>query len=121
VDHEHERRMVLTGRWKWRAVADGGDVRAHARWRVGFIVGAARRSGFSWPSSSTEATVWAKGGGVVAGSLADGGLGVRAQARANASRGTSLWPGGVSRPIGTQCPRSPASDRRSLECIGVRA
>jgi hypothetical protein len=38
---------------------------------------------------------------------------VRASVHVNASRGTDLGPGGVSRPVGTQCPRSPALDRRS--------
>jgi hypothetical protein len=58
-------------------VADGEL--AHGRRGWGFIGGAARRGGFTWPSSSTEATVWAKGGGVVGGggALTNGGLGVR--------------------------------------------
>jgi hypothetical protein len=44
---------------------------------------------------------------------------VRAGASARWLRGTGLGVGDESRPVGTQCSRSPASDRRSQARSGV--
>jgi hypothetical protein len=98
VDYGHERRRELTGRRQWRAVANGGDVQARARRRRGFIGRAVCRGGFVRPSSSTGAMVWARGGGVVGASSANGGLGMRTPARASTQRGTGLCPGACHTP-----------------------
>jgi hypothetical protein len=63
VGYGRQRRKVFAsggngGRWR-----TGGLARGRKGW--GFIGRAARRGGFARPSSSTGATVWAKGGGVM--------------------------------------------------------
>jgi hypothetical protein len=65
VGHGHERSTVLTGRRQWWAVATCRRTQEEGGW--GFIGRPACRGGFARPSSSTGATVGAKGGGVVGG------------------------------------------------------
>jgi hypothetical protein len=55
------------------------------------------------------------------GTPTNGGARVRAPACARQPRGTGLGVGSASPPLGAQCPRRLASDRRSLACIGVCA
>jgi hypothetical protein len=80
-----------------------------------FIGGAACRGSFARPSPSTEATVWAKGAGVVGG-VASQWWPRRADAvayeRAAWHRPMARC---VSQHLGTQCPRSPPSDYRVAE------